>query len=67
VCVAAPCRPGNILLSSVGAAKIADFGISKMKAETYLTHANREDGTVSPWVALLALVVSVLTPPCCSM
>lgn len=40
-------KPGNILLNSSGVAKIADFGISRMKAATYLKTQHAEVGTVA--------------------
>ncbi|KAI8462275.1 MAG: hypothetical protein J3K34DRAFT_527865 [Monoraphidium minutum] len=42
-----PTIPQNILLSTSGVAKIADFGISRMKAETYLATAVSQAGTVT--------------------
>lgn len=40
-------KPGNVLMSASGSAKISDFGLARCKYKTYLSTKKLDAGTVA--------------------
>ena len=40
-------KPGNVLMSTSGSAKISDFGLARCKYKTYLSTKKLDAGTVA--------------------